>query len=261
MNANLCVEQALHYYAGQLGTHLDATPVAIVGPILGDMDVRVRRGVEAIPIDQKKPKAAIVLDTDGGVVELVERMVGILRHPLRNSFPDSGPRDVGGHHFRHVGRCHLDGLFHLCLGPIDPQIERDGKLVPALSYVVSSRNWLRNHSRATCRRPEMILLQKLDLADLHTYEQAKNLSVSLLVEWLSQYKFKDWVQTETQHMPVDDNLRRQRAKDIAEEYRRPHPVEIARPAHLEEGPHRTAKPAHQRPGGEPGPARGRQALL
>jgi len=54
------------------------------------------------------------------------------------------------------------------------------------------------------------------LADLHFYEQARNLSINLLVEWLSQYKFKDWAQTETRKLPVDDNLRRARAKEIAE---------------------------------------------
>ncbi|MBL8798332.1 MAG: hypothetical protein JNM56_30840 [Planctomycetia bacterium] len=63
---------------------------------------------------------------------------------------------------------------------------------------------------------ELILLQKLDLADLHSYEQAKNLSVNLLEEWLSKYKFKDWAQTQARKLPVDGNLRRQRAKEIAE---------------------------------------------
>jgi len=80
MNANLCVEQALDDLACKIGGYLDATPVAILGPILGDLDMQVRRAVESIAPDRKKPKAAIVLDTLGGVVELVERMVDTLRY-------------------------------------------------------------------------------------------------------------------------------------------------------------------------------------
>jgi hypothetical protein len=53
------------------------------------------------------------------------------------------------------------------------------------------------------------------LADLHFYEQARELSVNLLVEWLSQYKFKDWIETEQTKKPVDDEMRRKRAREIA----------------------------------------------
>jgi hypothetical protein len=59
-------------------------------------------------------------------------------------------------------------------------------------------------------------LQKLDLADLHSYEEAKNLSIALLEDWLTKYKFKDWKQTETRRLPVTDAMKRERAKEIAE---------------------------------------------
>jgi len=41
------------------------------------------------------------------------------------------------------------------------------------------------------------LLQQLDLAELHSFEEARELSNSLLKEWLATYKFKDWTITET----------------------------------------------------------------
>lgn len=36
------------------------------------------------------------------------------------------------------------------------------------------------------------MLQRLDLATLRRYEQARDLSVNLLKQWLVKYKFKDW---------------------------------------------------------------------
>jgi hypothetical protein len=217
MNANLCVEQALDDLASKVGAKLDATPVAILGPILGEMDLQVRRGVESIPPDKKKPKAAILLDTLGGVVELlVERMVVTLRQHFSEL------------HFLILDRAMSVGTifamsgdaiwmdYFACLGPIDPQIERHGELVPALSYVVQFEELVKKSLAGQLSPAEAILLQKLDLADLHSYEQAKNLSISLLEEWLSKYKLKDWAETETRKLPVDDNMRRKRAKEIAE---------------------------------------------
>ncbi|MBL8798331.1 MAG: hypothetical protein JNM56_30835 [Planctomycetia bacterium] len=133
MNANLCVERVLDDLADKVGRILDATPLAILGPILGDMDLQVRRAVESIPVEKKKPKAAILLDTLGGVVELVERMVGTLRHhfsELHFLIPDHAMS--AGTIFAMSGDAIWMDYF-ACLGPIDPQIERDGKLVPALS--------------------------------------------------------------------------------------------------------------------------------
>lgn len=143
MNANLCVEQALDFHAAEVGKHLDAAPIAIVGPVLGSLDLKVRQAVESIPPDRKKAKAAIVLDTDGGVVELVERMVGILRHhfaELHFVIPDRAMS--AGTIFALAGDAIWMDYFS-CLGPIDPQIERDGKLVPALSYVVQFEQLVR----------------------------------------------------------------------------------------------------------------------
>jgi hypothetical protein len=216
VNANLCVEQVLHDLAGKVGGHLNGTPVAILGPILGEMDLQLRRAVESITPEKKKPKAAILLDTLGGVVELVERMVATLRHhfsELHFLIPDRA-MSVGTIFAMSGDAIWMD--YFACLGPIDPQIERDGKLVPALSYVVQFEELVKKSVAGQLSPAEMILLQKLDLADLHVYEQAKNLSVSLLVEWLSKYKFKDWAQTETRKLLVDDDLRRKRAKEIAE---------------------------------------------
>lgn len=54
----------------------------------------------------------------------------------------------------------------------------------------------------------MILLNKLDLAQLHQFELAARLSVSLIADWLIKYKFKNWKKSQT--------YKQNRAKEIAE---------------------------------------------
>ena len=63
---------------------------------------------------------------------------------------------------------------------------------------------------------DIVLLDKLDLAELHDYEQARDLSRELLERWLSTYKFKNWSKTETQGLEVTQKMKEQRAGEIAD---------------------------------------------
>ena len=62
---------------------------------------------------------------------------------------------------------------------------------------------------------EFMLVEKLDLADLHRFEQAREHSVELLEKWLSTYKFKNWHKTESKRKSVTQDMRKKRAKKIA----------------------------------------------
>jgi hypothetical protein len=61
----------------------------------------------------------------------------------------------------------------------------------------------------------MVLLSKLDLAELHNYEQAKELSITLLKKWLTSYKFKNWTTTDTNKKAVTEEMKKERAAEIA----------------------------------------------
>ena len=104
-----------------------------------------------------------------------------------------------------------------CLGPIDPQIEKDGKLVPALSYLNQFEQLNEKAKAGTLTSAEYSLLSKLDLGELYQFDQARELSCELLVTWLTKYKFKNWKKTETTKKPVTDDMKNQRAKKIADE--------------------------------------------
>lgn len=58
------------------------------------------------------------------------------------------------------------------------------------------------------------MIDGFDQAELYHYEQAQALSIALLEEWLAKYKFKNWIETETQHMPVTDQMKKDRAAEI-----------------------------------------------
>ena len=50
---------------------------------------------------------------------------------------------------------------------------------------------------------------------LYQFEQARELSITFLKEWLVNYKFKNWTVTETTGKTVTDPVRQKRARDIA----------------------------------------------
>jgi hypothetical protein len=65
--------------------------------------------------------------------------------------------------------------YHSCLGPIDPQVERDGRLIPALSYLSQYEDLIEKSQSGGLSTAELVLLQKLDLAELHQFELARDL--------------------------------------------------------------------------------------
>jgi len=101
------------------------------------------------------------------------------------------------------------------LGPIDPQSERNDRLVPALAFLNQDEKLKEKAQRNELTTVEFALLQKLDLGELYEFEQARELTMELLVKWLSKYKFRTWTETETRKLAVTVQMKNQRAKEIA----------------------------------------------
>ncbi len=86
-----------------------------------------------------------------------------------------------------------DNIYMDCtgsLGPIDPQVQipDTGDWVPTLGYI--------NKVHEIAAKPRLslgnvVLLRSIDLAKLALFEQARDLSIELLTDWLVEYKFKD----------------------------------------------------------------------
>ncbi len=156
-----------------------------------------------------------MLDTPGGVVEIVERMVTVVRYHYSDVTVIILDRamSAGTIFALSADRIMMDHLS--CLGPIDPQIERDDKLVPALSYLNQFERLNAKAAAGQLTTAEYALLDKFDLGELYQFEQARELSIELLIKWLSRYKFKDWVVTETRGVAVTEEMRKERAEKIA----------------------------------------------
>ncbi|MCB9936345.1 MAG: serine dehydrogenasease [Planctomycetes bacterium] len=207
------VEKELDRLASDIETLLDADVMGIFGDIFDLLDVDVRDAIENRT--KRSKKLAVVLDTMGGVIEIVERMVQAIRHHYHEVIaivPDRA-MSAGTVFAMSADKIMMD--YFSCLGPIDPQIPRGHKLVPAKSYLAQYEALIdkaQNHELTT---PEIVLLQQLDLGELHSFKEAEALSISLLEEWLAKYKFKDWIRTEGSGKPVDAKMREERAGEIA----------------------------------------------
>ena len=192
---------------------LEADVLTIISPINWGLEHGVKAATEAR--EERGETLAVILDTPGGVVEVVERIVRVLRHhysEVKFIIPDKA-MSAGTVLAMSGDDILMD--YHSCLGPIDPQLEKDGRLVPALSYLSQFEALIEKSHDETLSTAEVVLLQKLDLAELHQFALARDLSINLLKKWLTSYKFKDWAVTETERTPVTPEMKEERATWIA----------------------------------------------
>jgi hypothetical protein len=208
------VKSRLDELAAKIETSLDSDVLAVYGPIVYGCDYRLRDAIEGLA-DGRKYRLAVLLNTNGGVVEIVERMVDVIRHHYRDlTFVIPDRAMSAGTVFVMAGDTIMMDYFSR-LGPIDPQIEKDGRLVPALSYLAQFNRLLERARQGQLSDAEFALLHKFDLAEIHQYEQARELTITPLKKWLATYKFKYWAITETTRREVTDDMRAQRATEIA----------------------------------------------
>ena len=196
-----------------IGTELDADVVAVASPILHGLDLRIRVAIDQL--SDKKRSIAVILNTPGGIVEVVERIVTTLRSAFSEVLVIVPDRAMSAGTILALSADRIMMDYFSCLGPIDPQIEKDGKLVPALSYLNQFERLNQKARDSSLTTAEYALVSKLDLGELYQFEQARELSMELLIKWLSTYKFKRWEITQTRKQPVTDEMKKKRAKEIA----------------------------------------------
>src|SRR5262245_3540696 len=116
-----------------LEAELGADVVGLFGPIVPGVEYTAREAIEKLPA--KRGKLAMVVTTPGGSIETTERIVNLVRH----HYPEvvyviPNLALSAGTVLAMSGDAILMDYF-ACLGPIDPQVERDGRWIPALSYL------------------------------------------------------------------------------------------------------------------------------
>lgn len=190
------------------------------GPIRSYYVTQFRNFVESLATRRsKKDTLTICLTTPGGEAEAVEKMVEIVRHHYEKVFfivPDTA-YSAGTIFCMSGDKIYMD--YSSSLGPIDPQVpDKENKhLVPALGYLDKVNELVKKSKDNEIAPAEIAILVKQDLAMLRFYEQARDLSVALLKDWLAKYKFKDWLTHRTNNpgAPVTAAEKEQRAQEIA----------------------------------------------
>jgi membrane-bound ClpP family serine protease len=167
-----------------------------------------------------KDRLVIILNTGGGSAEIVEKMVDIIRHHYREVFfvvPDFA-MSAGTIFCMSGDKIYMD--YSSSLGPIDPQVWNGKRWVPALGYLDKVEELLTKAQAGIITDAEFLILQAQDLAELSRFEQAKELTITLLNRWLVEYKFKDWNVHETtpelKGKPVTLAEKEARAREIAD---------------------------------------------
>jgi hypothetical protein len=161
----------------------------------------------------------IILNTGGGSAEIVEKMVDITRFHYGEVYfvvPDFA-MSAGTIFCMSGNKIYMD--YSSSLGPIDPQVWNGTQYVPALGYLDKVEELLEKAKNGNLTNAEFLILQNQDLAMLSRYEQAKQMTITLLKKWLVEFKFTDWTVHETDSskkgQPVTQAEKEARAEEIA----------------------------------------------
>lgn len=208
--------------AEKLETKLGADVMTYIGPIHEVFLNEFRNFVEHLA-QSKKPRLAMVIKSGGGSAQAAEKMVEIMRHHYTEVWfvvPDFA-MSAGTILVLSGDKVWMD--YSSSLGPVDPQvlvtIQGNQQYVPALGHLDKVEELIEKSRKGTLTNAEFAILRDQNLAVLRSYEQARDLSINLLEEWLVRYKFRTWTTHRTDAAKlgkkVTDQEKKDRAKEIA----------------------------------------------
>ena len=216
----------------QLSTKMEGDCIFINSIMASPLDDEFRVALEQIRVKSdeseldknnvpKQSHLIVMLQTVGGLMETVERLVAVMRtHYDQVSFVIPNFAYSAGTVLALSGnRIFMD--YYSVLGPIDPQVtsKESSQLLPGLGILAKFDETCKvineSESESNCRAELAYLVRQFEPEQLFAIEQAKQHGISLITEWLPKYKFKDWKKTETTGTVVSDDLRTKRAEKIA----------------------------------------------
>jgi Serine dehydrogenase proteinase len=232
IKCNHAIEMMLNDANRALADRFQSEVIFLKAPMRPPVDNAVRDEIEELKQDEAneirvsrkknrdiKKKLTVIVETNGGYVETVERIVGVFRRHYETVeyIVPNYAYSAGTILVLSGDELYMD--YYSVLGPIDPQIEMDeGGSVPGMGYLAKFEELVKqiNERPAEETRAQLnYLIERFDPAKLFTIEQAIEHSKSLLKEWLPRYKFKSWTKKETTGTDVTDQDRQERADQIA----------------------------------------------
>tara|TARA_R110002111_G_scaffold252026_1_gene316642 strand:+ start:87 stop:950 length:864 start_codon:yes stop_codon:yes gene_type:complete len=211
------IKETLNERLRKIEEYFDADVVFHYGEIHPSLEKSFRDFIEQLKKDAEfdRERLVIFLNTPGGSAETVEKMVSVIRFHYKEVYfvvPDYA-MSAGTILCMAGDKIYMD--YSSSLGPIDPQVYNGKNWVPALGYLDKVEELISKSANDELTEAEFLILQKIDLAELRSYEMARNLTVALLKEWLVNFKFKNWDTHSSTGQPVTKGEKEDRAEDIA----------------------------------------------
>lgn len=212
---DLTIKEQLQTKISELEKLFNSDVTFFYGPIGNGVIKPYRDFIELLKKDSDSKTLTVILNTPGGSVETVEKLVEIIRYHynyLNLIVPDFA-FSAGTIWCMAADKIFMD--YSSSLGPIDPQVYNGKEWVPALGYLDQVEKLIDKAKKNELTDAEFAILQSQDLAKLTIFEQAKNLTITLLKEWLVKYKFKDWATHSSTSKPVTSDDKKKRAENVA----------------------------------------------
>ena len=202
-----------------LGELMEGDCIFVQCEIRPPLDEELRVVLEDIRNESNETHLIVMLETNGGFMETVERLVSVMRtHYKYVSFVIPNYAYSAGTILALSGdKIYMD--YYSVLGPIDPHYRGDdGRLLSGVGYLTKFNELIEiiNESGESSARAEMVyLVKKFDPSQLFQLEQSINHGISLVTKWLPKYKFKNWKKTERRETKVTSEMKKDRAENIA----------------------------------------------
>jgi membrane-bound ClpP family serine protease len=186
------IKDVLEERLKKIEQHFQADAIFYYGELSPSLVRPFRDFLERLSSEKKSMRLAFLLNTPGGSVESAEKIVEIVRYQYAEVYfvvPDFA-MSAGTILCMSGDKIYMD--YSSSLGPIDPQVFNGERWVPARGYLDKVDEMIEKARKNQLTNAEFLILQKQDLAELRQYEQARDLSISLLKKWLVEYKFRPW---------------------------------------------------------------------
>lgn len=164
------------------------------------------------------PKLDFYIESPGGSAEAVEEIVGCLHNKFENvTFVISGEAKSAGTILVLSGN-EINMTETGSLGPIDAQVKIGRMFVSAHDYM----EWVKSKKEEADRIGKLnpfdaTMVAQISPGELNGIFHALNFATDLIKSWLPKYKFRDWKITETRKIEVTEQMKKERAEEIANE--------------------------------------------
>lgn len=157
------------------------------------------------------------IETPGGSGEAVAEIVGFLRSRFQEvNFIIAGEAKSAGTILALSG----DNILMTetaSLGPIDAQLPLGRSWISAYDHINTIRQIKEQAEKTGKINPvDAILISQMTYGEIKGIENALEFAKDLVVEWIPKYKFKNWTCTETTKKNVTEEMKKARAKELAE---------------------------------------------